>query len=129
MAIYDFEQWIKTKNKSLREDLDGLGGADDPTDQFRFNRNDRTSDVAEDHEKMQQEVAKLVMAKYQPRFMRFLKTLAEENSDQELMTLLHKLDNGSGAGEVRNWKPRFSGQGDEVVPPAADKGIDPNSAD
>jgi len=125
MRICDFKQWIQ-KRRYLES---GLGGVEDPTDRFRFNNN-QGNDIAVDYERIQQELVKLVMAKYQPKVLQFLKVLAEEHADQELMTLIRKLetDNSPGAmmGSNSGWKPRNAP--DDIVAPEADKGNDANDS-
>jgi len=128
MPICNFKQWLNQQSKTLSED--GLGGSD-PTDSFRFNPKDQPmQDSAEDYEKLRDEVTKLAFSKYNSRVMDFLRTLGEENSDRELMMLVEKLQSGSNSGLMRrDWKPRNAGGNNEIVPPAADKGMDPNAAD
>lgn len=123
MTIYNFSDWLTMRN--LTEDFDS---PIDPTDKFKFNASDH-GDAADDYEKTQKEVTKVVMSKYHSQFMKFLRELAEEHSDSELQGLMRKLETDKSSGSPRSWKPEHSPEKDQIIPPEADRGIDPNSAD
>lgn len=125
MAIYDFYNWLVIK-KAIEE---GFDEPSDPTDKFKFNNADDRSNVADDYEKTQKEVTKVVMTKYHSQFMRFLRQLSEEHSDGELQGLIRKLETDKSSGYTKSWKPNHPSNKDDVVPPEADRGIDPNSVD
>jgi len=121
MTILDFKDWIVLKNIVL-EDFDS---PEDPTDKFKFNKND--GEIGNDYESTQREVTKAIMSKYHRQFMRFLNDLAEENSDSELKGFARKLETDKSPGSARSWKPDHHSDQEEIVPPASDRGVDPNS--
>lgn len=123
MIILDFKDWLVLKNIVL-EDFDS---PKDPTDKFKFNNSGH--EIGNDYESTQREVTKVIMSKYHRQFMRFINDLAEENSDSELKGFVRKLETDKSPGSTKSWKPDHHTERDEIVPPASDRGIDPNSAD
>lgn len=115
MSLCDFHQWRKT----FVEDLESA------TDRFRFNPG---ADSGQDYEKTQQELVKILMSKHRQRFMQFIKQLSDETSDREVKDLADRLETDRSARP--NWKPSHRISNDDIiVPPMADRGIDPNSVD
>ena len=123
MMILNFKDWLHLKNTML-EDFDS---PKDPTDKFKFNTTGE--DIGNDYESTQREVTKAIMSKYHRQFMIFLNNLADENSDSELKKFARKLETDKSSSSTKSWKPDHHSDRDEVIPPAADRGFDPNSAD
>jgi hypothetical protein len=86
---------------------------------------DRFSQVAtEDYENLNSDIVKLLMSKYQPVFIKFAKTTAQQNNDEELLNLIERLEKSGPADSPIN---HTMDRGDQVVQPISDRGIDPNS--
>lgn len=90
-----------------------------PVDKFRFNTGEE--DYAEDYEKVQQELFKVVLSKYPNETLDFLNTIAQRG-DEEITNLLRKMRKDKGMRLPR--EPQHPTDGDEVVPSMADRGHD-----
>lgn len=110
-----FSEWLRKR----RRVIEGFDDSSDPVDKFKFNSG-RGSDVAGDYEKDLQDLAKVVMCKYNQEFRRFLNQLSDERGDSELRTLLRKLDTERGSPDP--WGSSHPQEPDEVVAPKADRG-------
>lgn len=119
--MHDFLEWLR--EKKLVE-FDDTADAMDPTDRFKHNPD---SDFAQDHDKAQQEIIKVLCTKYHKQFMIFLNQLADEHRDRELEELTSQLQTDTATG--RGWRPKHDSDKDRFMPPTADRGIDPNSVD
>jgi hypothetical protein len=111
-----WERYVE--RRKMRE---GLGDGDSPVDRFRFNTDD--DDVGEDHEKVQQELFKVVMGKYPQEAVDFLNTIAQRG-DEEVASLLRRMKKEKGPRLPRG--PQHPTDGDEVVPATADTGHNPD---
>jgi hypothetical protein len=106
----EFTKWLKRRN--VKESF-----GSDPSDRFKFNGD---PDVAGDYERDQKDLVKLLSTKYQNDFHEFIKRLAEERGDHELMTLMRRCQTDNRSPDP--WKVTHSSDRDEVVPPEADRG-------
>lgn len=104
-----------------RQLLEGLADGGDPVAKFKFNGED-DEDYAEDYEKIQQELFKVVMSKYPNETVDFLNTLASRG-DEEVSSLLRKMKKDKGTKLPR--EPQHPTDGHEVVPSSADSGHNP----
>lgn len=107
-----------------RQLSEGLASGVSPVDKFRFNTDDADDDVAQDHEKLQHELFKVVMSKYPNETMDFLNTIANRG-DEEVSSLLRKVRRDKGPKLPK--EPQHPTDGDEVVPSMADRGHNPEA--
>lgn len=115
----DFFGWLHDKHLVEFEDM-GIEPAD------RFSHNPDT-DRAPDREKTEQDLVKVLLSKYQREFMSFITQLGEEHRDREIQDFSSKLKTDVACG--RPWRPDHASDKDRVVPPEADRGMDPNAVD
>ena len=106
-----FSDWLKKRR--LIEDNNDLNN---PTQNFNFNRSDL--DYADDHDKVEVELLKTVLAKYPEETIDFLTTIAQKG-DNEVRSLLNKIDKSS---VKLGKKPAHPSDKEEIVPPLADAG-------
>jgi hypothetical protein len=106
------------KNRHVRESLED---GSDPTARFKFNSED--DDYAEDYERVQQELFKIVLSKYPNECLDFLNMIANRG-DEEISGLLRKMKKEKSSGRLPK-EPQHPTDGDEVVRAAADVGHNP----
>lgn len=112
--------WEAYKRRRLWDE--NMGGGDSPVDKFRFNGED--GEFAEDYEKVQQELFKVVLSKYPDETIDFLNTIAQRG-DEEVGSLLRKMRKENGSRLPK--EPQHPTEGDEVMPPMADVGHNPDN--
>lgn len=113
----EFKKWLQKRR--MKESF-----GSDPADKFRFNGD---PDVGGDYERDQKDLIKLLSSKYESDFNEFVKRLAEERGDHELMTLMRRCSTGSRTPDP--WRVTHSSDKDEVVPPEADRGAEMSGAE
>jgi hypothetical protein len=96
---------------------EALDDESNPVDKFKFNTDDE--DYAEDYEKVQTELFKVVFAKYPTETVDFLNTIAGRG-DEEVTNLLRKMRKDKGTKLPR--RPEHPTDGHEFVPSTADRG-------
>lgn len=101
MGIIDFEDWVSLKKEVANFDTN----------------ND--SDFGSDHSRIESELVRVLMTRFNREFLDFCKNHAEH--DSELKEILRRIE-GRPMRAVQREK-------DEVLPPSADRGIDPNAQD
>lgn len=107
-----FRNWLKKKGYD-----EGFAGLDNPVEKFNFNKEDE--DFAEDHDRIESELFKLVMRKYPEESMNFFQTISSRG-DAEVANLLKKLDHGRVPR--LSHQPQHPSNHDEIVPSSADTG-------
>jgi len=105
-----FAKWV-----DRRKIKESFGSS--PSDQFKFNKD---PDVAGDYERDQSDLVKHLFTKYQTEFHEFIKKLAEDRGDHELMSMLRRCQTDNRSPDP--WRVSHSSGNDEVVPPEADRG-------
>lgn len=111
-----FTNWLKRKGKLSEGELN-------PADNFKFNSG---GDAPRDYEKDCQELTKTLTAKYFNEFGQFIKQLADERGDDELVDLLEKIQLEKKRQPDGNWSPRHPKDPDVISVPTADRGADQN---
>lgn len=114
--MYKFSEWLR--KKGIR--VETFDDAFNPTDKFKFNSK---GDIAGDYEKDLHELTKVVMAKYQTEFTRWLAQIADERNDGEVKDLLKKVRTDSSDSSTP-WATKD--EEPEFVAPKADRANDPN---
>lgn len=103
---------------------EGMEDGSSPVDRFKFNTDDE--DFAEDYEKVQTELFKLVFSKYPNETVDFLNTIAQRG-DEEIAGLLRKMKKDKGTKLPK--EPRHPTDGHEIVPSKADVAHNPENDD
>jgi hypothetical protein len=112
----EFSKWLN--RRKVKESF-----GSDPSDKFKFNGD---PDVAGDYERDQKDLVKILSTRYQQDFHEFIKRLAEERGDSELMSLMRKCQTDRSPDP---WKVTHASERDEVVPPEADRGAEMSGAE
>jgi|LakMenEpi03Aug12_release.lakeMendotaPanAssembly.Ray.scaffolds.fasta_scaffold20543_4 hypothetical protein len=108
-----FKDWLKKKHYK-----EGLADNDNPVEKYNFNK-DNDSDFAEDQDRTEVELFKIIMRKYPEETMDFFQTMSRRG-DAEISNLIKKLDRNSVP--KLSLKPKHSPNFDEIVPSSADSG-------
>jgi hypothetical protein len=109
-----FQDWLKKKGYK-----EGLADNGNPVEKFTYN-SDKDQDFAEDQERTESELFKVLLRKYPEETQDFFQTIARRG-DAEVANLLKKLDRNSVPKLTQ--KPKHPNNVDEVVPSSADSGF------
>ena len=108
MINYDWDRWL-----ALREASDEMGS---PEDNFKFDRS--KEGIANDHDKIKDDLFRAVWDKYQEDAHQFFDSIAQR--DPEVRELLKQLDSSKQPSEFE--EPKHPSEIDEFEPPIPDKG-------